>query len=178
MTTLTYDIESTGFAKNRIVQLAAILHSDKELAVMNVLIKPDNWEIEPGAQAVHGISQEDCEKYGVPIGGALWLFHTLCERADVRVAHNNSFDERVVGAEMKLIGQALHPQQLFCTMAASTNLVKIPPTPAMLRAGRRGYKVPKLIEAHTHFFGEGFEGAHDALADVRACLRIYKHLHK
>ncbi len=35
------------------------------------------------------------------------------------------------------------------------------------------YKWPKLQETYKFLFGEEFEGAHDAMADVRACARIY-----
>jgi hypothetical protein len=35
------------------------------------------------------------------------------------------------------------------------------------------YKWPRLIEAYRHAFGKDFTGAHDALADVRACKEIY-----
>lgn len=34
-------------------------------------------------------------------------------------------------------------------------------------------KWPTLQELHTFLFGVGFEGAHDALVDVRACAKCY-----
>jgi DNA polymerase III subunit epsilon len=37
----------------------------------------------------------------------------------------------------------------------------------------KGYKWPKLHEAHRHCFGKEFEDAHDALADVRACAKVF-----
>jgi len=35
------------------------------------------------------------------------------------------------------------------------------------------YKWPSLIELHTKLFDEGFDGAHDALADVKACAKSF-----
>ena len=55
----------------------------------------------------------------------------------------------------------------------TTPICKMPPTPKMLAAGFDKFKMPKLIEAHQHLFGEGFDKAHDAMADVMACKRIY-----
>jgi DNA polymerase III epsilon subunit-like protein len=53
----------------RIIQLAAILcnESGQIIEQMNMLAKPDGWEIDAGAQSVHGISLETCEAQGVPL---------------------------------------------------------------------------------------------------------------
>ena len=50
--------------------------------------------------------------------------------------------------------------------------------PSFVSVGRLHYRkgYHKLIEAHTHFLGIGFDGAHDALVDVRACHRVHRHL--
>jgi len=47
----------------------------------------------------------------------------------------------------------------------------------MLRSGRTNYKNPSLQEAYRHLFGRNFVGAHDAMADVRACRDVYFALH-
>jgi DNA polymerase III subunit epsilon len=36
-----------------------------------------------------------------------------------------------------------------------------------------GYKWPTLEELHKKLFNQPFAGAHQALADVRACVRCY-----
>jgi len=40
----------------------------------------------------------------------------------------------------------------------------------------KDFKWPKLIESYQFLFNESFDGAHDALADVRACARVHRHL--
>ena len=57
-----------------------------------------------------------------------------------------------------------------CTMLSSTGILKI--------KTKQGYKWPKLEECIKFFFDEQLEGAHDALTDVRACIRVYKELEK
>ena len=39
--------------------------------------------------------------------------------------------------------------------------------------GRYGFKWPTLQELHSTLFNESFDGAHDALSDVRACARCF-----
>jgi len=175
-----FDTETTGFANSgtlaeqpHIVQLAAILVDDEEgeLASMNTIIKPTGWEVGSGAAAVHGISTEKASRFGIPILTAMAMFSNLCRVAEQVVAHNINFDRKLVGFEVDRLDREniLETKPQFCTMDATTNICKI-------RNKRGGYKWPKLSEAHIHFFGEDFTGAHDALADVRACARIHKHL--
>ena len=96
--------------------------------------------------------------------------------ADLLVAHNLDFDRTMIVAELfrmrqweSLLAakQAFVEKPGFCTMKATTPICKLP--------GKFGndYKWPKLQEAYKHLFNEEFQGAHDAMADVRACARVY-----
>lgn len=58
-------------------------------------------------------------------------------------------------------------------MRDATDLVQCPPTERMVAKGMKGFKSPNLQEAYKHFFGVEFEGAHDAMADVRACKDVF-----
>lgn len=155
-----------------IVQLAATLVDEKgEFASFNTIIKPDGWEVADGAAAIHGITTETALRHGVPVRVAMAFFSNFCRVADQIVAHNIDFDLKLVGFEFERleVKNITNERPWFCTMHATENICKIP--------GKFGkYKWPKLIEAHEHFFGEGFDGAHDALVDVRACQRVHRHL--
>ena len=63
--------------------------------------------------------------------------------------------------------------QTHCTKEAATPVLKLPPTPKMVRAGRTHFKSPNLAECVRHFFDEDLLGAHDAMVDVRVCKRVY-----
>jgi len=171
MTTLVFDTETTGFVDPFIVQLAAILVEDgSEVASMNVTIRPEGWTVPQEASNVHGISTEQAQKRGVPVYSALWLFDELCAVADIVIAHNLSYDSRVLHGEYKRLEKVWTPKASFCTMLALTPLCKLP-------SKRRGqFKWPKLSESHIWAFGEDFDGQHDALSDVRACHRLYQYL--
>lgn len=169
MRILTFDTETHSLVEPHIIQLAAILtEDDKELASLNVIVKPDGWSVDPGAEAVHGISTDQALLAGVSIYSALWLFDELCGQADLITAHNYAFDSRVMQGEYKRLEKVFTPPPSRCTMLVCTPILKLP--------SKRGYKWPKLQETHLHFFGEEFDGAHSALEDVRACHRIHRHL--
>jgi DNA polymerase III epsilon subunit-like protein len=178
-----FDTETTGFPQKAgtplpqcpfIVQLAAILVDDEEgeIASLNTIIKPDGWTVGEGAAEVHGISTEKADTFGIPVKVAMAMFSQLARVADQVIAHNIQFDLKLVAYEIERLAvvNVVAGKPQFCTMAATTDICRLP--------GRyRGqFKWPKLIEAHQHLFNEGFDGAHDALADVRACQRIHKHL--
>lgn len=180
---LVFDTETNGLPRNwkapvndlsnwpRVVQLAWGLYAPNGSAVQEevLVIKPDGWVIPEAASSVHGISTEVASEIGVPMEAALWAFIEAYEQAEVLVAHNLAFDRPVLGAEM--LRYAAMPENKVphsvCTMMASTDFCRLP-------GGRGGqYKWPQLSELHFRLFGEGFDGAHDALVDVQACARCF-----
>jgi len=182
MSPLFFDTETTGLpdfkkpasdpSHPHIVQLGAILYDDARHVVseINLLVRPEGWTIPAEASAVHGITQEAADKYGLPLASVMLLFLDLCARADLIVAHNHSFDEKMIRREWHHLGNEAVAETFrkipsFCTMKATTDICKLP--------GKYGYKWPKMQEAYRHFFGKDFEGAHDAMADVRACAAVY-----
>ena len=161
-----------------IVQLGFIL-SERDAIYQegNILIKTDDRKIEPGAEQVHHISKKISERAGIDEQLALELFAHLLLKADILVAHNISFDTRVIRASAyKFYDEVLMnilkgPDGHFCTMMRGTSLCNLP--------GRYGRpKWPKLQELHLHLFGEEFKDAHDALGDVRATRRCYYEMTK
>jgi DNA polymerase-3 subunit epsilon len=187
---ILFDTETTGLPKSwnapvtdadnwpRMIQLAwAHCGEDgRKMAEHNYIIRPEGFEIPKEASDVHGITTERAMKEGVPLKYALRMFYWSLSEAKALVAHNISFDLAIVGAEyMRNDGEAgyekLSAMEQVCTMLSSTNLCKI-------ANSRGGYKWPKLIELHTKLFGEGFDGAHDALVDVNALVRCFFELRR
>jgi DNA polymerase-3 subunit epsilon len=179
---LFFDTETTGKAdfrsspdaphQPRLVQFAALLCKDdgEEVQSANLIIKPEGFTIPESASAIHGITTEQAVAVGVDCSIARHLYRRWWNASSVVVAHNIQFDLLIMDGELfrhaggqKAWGEA---RDTFCTMQAMTPICKLP--------GNYGdYKWPKLQEAHKHAFGQEFDGAHDALADVRACARVY-----
>lgn len=181
---LVFDTETTGKAnfkvepedvcQPRLVQLG-VQCFDKDFVIraeLNMIIRPEGFVIPDEASAIHGITQAHALQYGFSEIDAMVAFNHLCRRSKVIVAHNLKFDALVIGKAMFMAGiQGAPPEEKFCTMAAMTDKCKL-----VSKFGGGEYKWPSLQEAYVHCFGEEFEGAHDAMADVRACARIYKWL--
>lgn len=178
-TTDMWDFKAPPIADHQphIVQLAfALFHNGVPVRSEAYLIKSE-FPSAPGAAAVHGKTTEVRDRFGIPYRRALQSFMSAVEHADVLVAHNEAFDSKVINRALMhvepYVEEKPHPTftfgsvQAYCTMQSSTNLCALP--------GRgSGYKWPKLIEAYRLLVDpNGFDGAHDALADVMACAKLY-----
>lgn len=193
---LVFDTETTGLPKKRnasmfkpndwphVVQLSFMLYDAGQNTIVesgDYIIKlPDGVKIEPGAAAVHGITDERCSRQGILMSEALLHFNRLGAVADVFVAHNISFDKRQLIVESVRLAMS-HPfgdtgnwKPVFCTMKETTNMCKI--AVKSNRTGEMYYKYPKLSELHNHIFGYVPGGLHDSMADILICLRCYLNL--
>lgn len=186
---IIFDTETSGLPKNwgaptsdadnwpRMVQIAWQHYSDdgRKLAEHCYIIKPEGYEIPAEVAAIHRITTERAMSEGLPLEYVLGMFSHSMLVTDTLVAHNISFDEKILGAELMRAGMkethdVLFEKKRVCTMHGSTAFCAIPST--------RGHKWPKLVELHEKLFGTGFEGAHDAMADVEALSRCYFELKK
>lgn len=199
MMLLAFDTETSGFnvshlpvtdpSQPNLVQLAALLIDTTtwvEEASINLIVKPPltdkglpMWTIPEQASRVHGISTDKAIRLGVPLRVATACFTNLRRVAQSTLAHNFEFDEAVMGTAIHRAGgdEAMRrfPDKNFCTARIGTETVKLPPTLRMHNAGRGAqFKTPNLQELHTHYMGRTFEGAHDALADIRACVACFR----
>lgn len=182
---LFFDTETTGKCDfrcsaeydghPRIVQFAALLCDEKgkEMAMFSAIVKPSGWTVPDEAAAIHGVTTDIAERAGVPVACVLSMFGMMAAQADTVIAHNIDFDDLVTRSEYCRAEKQPRFASLakFCTMKATTNLCKLP--------GNYGkYKRPKLEEAYRILLGKELMGAHDALADVRACAELFFHLNK
>jgi DNA polymerase-3 subunit epsilon len=193
---IVYDVETSGLpdwkkpsndpCQPHITQIAAILADDAgvEQERMNVFIKPDGWTLPEEIVKITGVTQEMLEKDGIPIADAVEKFLTIWRKSLLKVAHNESFDCRLLRIEMaRLFGKIDLLEEwkvfpAFCTMVKSTHVLKLPPTEKMLKAGFDKPKSPKLEEAYEFFFGKKPDKSHDAMADVESTLAIYLKLNE
>jgi DNA polymerase III epsilon subunit-like protein len=156
------------------VQLAWLLMDNdaNEIASAEHIIRPEGFVIPAAAARIHGISTERALMDGIPIRDALTPLAAAIGSASTLVAHNVSFDEKILGAEFIRAGQRnpLESKSRKCTMKSAASFCRIP--------GPYGFKWPTLTELHRALFTEPFEDAHNALADVRACARCFFELRR
>lgn len=170
MIALFFDTETTGFTGSRIVQLGAILQdtdTKRTLAEFNGMVQTGGVPIPEEVVKIHGISNELADAHGFEKDFVDRAFARMIECADVLVAHNIDFDLNIVTNNLPISDGLITTIQQYCTMLNSMNLVAIP------KSHGGGNKWPRLMEAYKYFFNEEFDGAHDAMADVRACRDVY-----
>lgn len=190
---LFYDTETTGLVKfalpssdpsqPHITQLAAELFdadSGRVLAFMDFMIEPDDWTIPVELEQLTGITNSLARCFGRSIKDVLSVFTWMWSAAELRVAHNESFDQRMVRIEaLRILGDdhGFHEDwkdgAVFCTQANSTKIINLPPSAKMVAAGRTHAKSPNLGEAYEFFTGTKLEGAHNAAVDLAACKAVY-----
>lgn len=183
---LFFDTETTGIPRNykapasdarnwpRMVQLAWLTTDAEgnELAAAEYIIRPDGFTIPREAARIHGITTELALSEGHELRAVLADVTTVMEAAGLLIAHNMTFDEKILGAELLRCGlpNVVEAKPRACTMQASTEFCALP--------GRYGCKWPTLQELHQTLFAESFDGAHRALTDVRACARCFFELRR
>jgi DNA polymerase-3 subunit epsilon len=178
---LFFDTETTGLPKNykapvsdsvnwpRMVQIAWQVYDEAGnfIDAQDYIIKPEGYRIPLEVVKIHGISNERAITEGHDLKDILDLFNQQLEKAQILIAHNINFDEKIVGAEFyrKSIENSLNEIPKICTMKSSSEYCGIP--------GNYGYKWPKLSELHYALFCKGFEEAHNAAADIKATVKCF-----
>lgn len=144
----------------RIVSLAAVKYSSRgrEIASFHRIIKPEGYTV--GATEVHGITHEHAVAHGVPFTKVFEEFIRFVGPIETMVAHNSKFDEHVLTSEVLRLGRV--PDFDKFDFVCTNNLHK-----------EQEFGPIKLIDLYTKIFGHGFDGAHDALNDARACGEVY-----
>ena len=179
---LFFDTETDGLPRSwnapvsqlsnwpRLVQIAWLLFDDdgNELESKSHIIKPVGFKIPEAAARIHKITTEIALREGVEIKPVLRAFASSIDKSDVLVAHNMSFDEKIVGAEFIRgdIPNNLDQKKKVCTMLSSTNFCE-------LTRNYSDYKWPTLSELHIKLFGADFTGAHDATTDIKATAKCF-----
>jgi len=178
---LFFDTETTGLPRSwnapvtaldnwpRLVQLAYMAYDGEGglIAAVDTIVKPQGFTIPVESSRIHGITTERALAEGRDLGSVLRDFKALLDPARYLVAHNISFDEKIIGAEFLRNGLPDIPaaKHKICTMHSTTEYCAIP--------GPRGYKWPKLTELHRKLFNADFSEAHNAAADIAATAKCF-----
>jgi DNA polymerase III subunit epsilon len=184
---LLFDTETTGLPKNwkaplqdlgnwpRLVQIAwvEIDNFGKTISSGNYIIKPEGFLIPDSVAKIHRITQSRAEREGISLKNVLNVFNSLIDKSTYIVAHNISFDEKIVGAEFlrEYIPTKFSSKKQICTMKSSVDFAKIP-------SNKGGYRYPSLSALYRKLFNETLQDAHDAAVDIAATARIFWELKK
>ena len=151
------DCETTGLSRNaRIVELSVILidqHERKIVRTYNTLINP---QCDTGPQHIHGISNSMVK--GAPVFSEIAGVLTHLLDGNILVAHNLSFDSRMIKQEFDRIRVNFSSGRGYCTY----KLTRLKLEKACLKYG------VKLLKAH--------EALSDTMAAAELIMRFYDRL--
>jgi len=200
---LIYDTETTGILPRElpalgrmteddlrtypyITQLSFVIYDllEKKISMsFNTYIQiPEDVTISQEVFAITGITSEMCAM-GMNMVNALNIFYDAYLKCDVVVAHNLSFDSRMIRIECRRHWKELryyvkmtrmfhysekNRANMYCTMMKSMSLCNLT-------------KWPRLAELYSLLFHENIGDSlplHNSLADILVCLRCYLKVHK
>jgi DNA polymerase III epsilon subunit-like protein len=136
------------------------------------LVRPDGWDMPAAAEAINGLSTARLEAEGVDVSVPLAIYSGAVACGRTVVAYNVQYDLKIMRGALRRAGypDLYHATDSLCIMEAMTPICAVPSARGV------GYKWPKLTEAYAYLVGK-LEGAHGALADASACLRLAQELH-
>lgn len=154
------------------VQVAWIIYTKtgEKIKQENHYISNIDFTITPAAHKVHGITDEYRTERGLLRNTVMSLLAAdLARYNPMVIGHFMELDFHITGAEFYRSGIAnvMSVQPLFCTMQATTYLVRSPDV-----------KYLRLGELYTILFNSALENQHDALADVTATAACFFELVK
>lgn len=169
MKALVFDTETTDLLQNnlvplnrqpRIIEFCGVLVDVKKKKIIDALefLCNPGIPIPPKITQITSISDDQVREQP-PFADRIKEVSAFMKKATAAVAHNMSFDHGVMEVEAARAQiKWPWPEKRICTVEVS-EFVK----------GRR----LRLNELHEHLFGEKFEGAHRARADVDALARCF-----
>lgn len=176
---LVYDTETSDMPKwgspsdapeqPHIVELGAIvvdLDTYRLVHRVSVIVRPDGWDFDPEAGAVHGITHEHAMAVGIPEPAALSLLLDLWRACAVRIGYNESFDARIVRIALKRYQPDLAEE--FKAAPAECCMQQVMQVLACKRL--------KLTEAYKTITGRDLVDAHSAFADAMATAELHQAL--
>jgi DNA polymerase-3 subunit epsilon len=186
MIALFFDTETTGIKtkddpdfKPALVQIGAIMQdtiSRRVLGEINLIANQyHDRHMQPGALKTHGVTPEMTVKFGIDPKLIDVLFAEMIEKSDMLVAHNLDYDLDIIKNNMPISVRKVHLKERFCTMDRNVTVIQKPKKDGHDYYGKpdQPYAYTSLLDTFRHYFGTGFDGAHDAMADVRACRDIF-----
>ena len=155
---VAFDVETTGLYKNdRIVEIGFVVFKDGQiLEEWSTLLNPQR---DVGKGNIHGITASMVSVAPLFKEVVNDIFRLINGR--VLVAHQFSFDARMLAQELNRLDTQGDLGKGFCTLIASRNL--LPGTANTLEATCSALQIETI-------------DAHSALGDARMTMRIFQHL--
>lgn len=159
----------------RLAHLNMILANDdfSETEIIDVLVKPDGWEMSEGASKINGLTTEYLLENGVPVAEAITAYAKAVDDGLIIVAFNAQYDTKILRGEMRRadVNDRFEKTPNICVMRGLIDVCQLP------KKRGNGFKFPKLSEAMAHFELTN-TSEHSADGDAKACFDLFQKLHE
>lgn len=185
MKVLVFDTETSGLPTERnasiyetekwphVLQLSYIVYdmdTNELITVENDYIKIESSVVvSPESTKIHHITPEQLNN-GISIVDALSKFNSYASQSSIMVAHNVSFDKRMLIVEGVRNNIKMNFHDTYCTMKSGIDICKIE---KISMKGEKYFKYPTLSELHNELFQTIPKNTHNALIDILICMRCY-----
>lgn len=174
MKVVIFDTETNGLIENHTIKLnkqpeviefygcvVDLAKKGKILSEFDTLVRPHR-PLDDEPKKITGLTDEilATAPYFESVANRVEL---ILQSAPVVIAHNLSFDVEMIELEMERLHRKIAWPRKLCTVEQTIHL--------------KGFRLSQS-NLHEFLFGEGFEGAHRAKADVHALVRICVELFK
>jgi DNA polymerase III epsilon subunit-like protein len=175
-----------------ILQLSFVIYDMKQECIVqeyNEYINvPNKVVISPFITDLTGITREICKSQGVEITDALVDFYLAYMSVDYVVAHNISFDKRMIEIELQrnMIELSIKMPHAAFMFNDTYNLIQNITVQCSMQIGKQfcdmyingkdgksWKKPPKLIELHKQLFGFEPKNLHNSLVDSKIAMKCY-----
>lgn len=161
---VAYDVETTGLnpKEDFIIQLAMIKFEKATFEVVskkNWYIKPAHkYTINPQAQEKHGISKEWLDENGVYLKDIISEIDEMINGCDFLTYNGNSFDIKFLYKDLQMWGYELELEnrKYYDSFAMECR-----------------FSPRDLASIYKKYTDEELDGAHNALADVEATIKVF-----
>lgn len=161
---VAFDVETTGLdtSNDYVIQLSGVKFDIdfNIIAEMNKYVLPlKEFTIADGAFEKHGISKEYLVANGLPMKEVGEEFIEFIEGCDMLSYNGNRFDVKILSKDLKAVGLDLDLNRTFYDALALEAKLQ-----------------PRTLDAtYKKYTGKDLENAHNALYDVKATIKIFKH---
>ena len=162
---VAFDIETTGISvqADKVIQLSAVKFDQhfNIIDTFDVYINPIGvWHMSDGAFQVHGISEEFLRENGKSMKDIAPVFMEFIKDCDLLSYNGNKFDIRMLVKDLREVGYTV---DLDSRAFIDAYLLEAKLNPRT------------LSNVYKSYTGKDLDDAHNALADVKATVEVFKY---
>lgn len=175
---LSFKTETNGFplwgkssdleGQPHLVRLAAVLCDGKTQEVidqMDVVIRPDGWDIPQKAIESHGIAFDHAVEKGISESDAIEMFMMLFKDCGFSVSSNKLFNNRIIRIALKRFGCAEYQEvwdnkeRHFCAVKMAKDDLK--------------NRSVNLFDALAHYTGQSIINNTDSMVNAESAAKVF-----